>query len=409
MNTGDSEIEEVDVLVIGGGIYGAGVTQAAAAAGHSVLLVELNSIASATSSNSTKLIHGGLRYLESMQLGLVYESLHERELLLQLAPDLVRREWFYIPVYQYNKRPAWLVKLGLLLYWALSLGRSRCKSIPRKQWRRLIPGLNTDRMTALLAYEDAATDDAALTQSVATSAEQMGADILQHTAFVSAQREGDYWLVKLDPEREVRAKILINAGGPWVNRIRQHISPVPPVQQVHLVQGAHLYLDRPCPAFIYVESEDGRVMFFRPWRQGTLAGTTETVFTGDPATVHASEDEVAAILATYNRYFPESACSESDILKRYCGIRVLPQKELPQNVMPQEELQQKQSPASLANVFSASRDTQLLCDHEKNPAYIAIYGGKLTTYRKESEKVARLISRSLPEARKANTRDIKLS
>jgi len=188
---------EVDVLIIGGGIYGVGIAQAAASAGHSVLLVEQQSIASATSGNSTKLIHGGLRYLESMQLGLVYEALHERELLFKLAPGLVSREWFYIPVYRYNRRPAWLVKLGLMLYQALSLGRSRFRSIPRNQWHKCIPGLNTDRMTALLAYEDGATDDAELTRAVAASAKQLGAEIHQHTSFFSARRVGDFWLAQL--------------------------------------------------------------------------------------------------------------------------------------------------------------------------------------------------------------------
>jgi len=384
-----NNVTEFDILIIGGGIYGAGVAQAAAAAGHSVLLVEQQTIASATSSNSTKLIHGGLRYLESLQLGLVYEALHERELLLRLAPELASREWFYIPVYRYNKRPVWLVKTGLMLYWALSLGRSRFKSVPRADWQVLVPGLNTDQMVALLAYEDGATDDAKLTHAVAKSAQQLGAEIRQHTAFFSANREGDHWLATLTPNTQVRAKILINAAGPWINRVREHISPLPPELQVQLVQGAHLHLNRPCPAFIYVESKDGRVMFFRPWQDGALVGTTETAFSGDPANVHASKDEVAAILATYNRYFPETPCTESDVLKQYCGIRVLPQ--------------------HTAGAFSASRETLLICDHEDKPAYIAIYGGKLTTYRKESEKVARLIARRLPESRQPDTRHIKVA
>jgi len=387
------EETQVDVLIIGGGIYGAGIAQAAAAAGHSVMLVEQQSIASATSSNSTKLIHGGLRYLESMQLGLVYEALHERKLLLQLAPELVSREWFYIPVYRYNKRPAWVIKIGLAFYWTLSLGRSRFKSVPRSQWRATIPGLDSKHMTALLAYEDGATDDARLTQAVAASAQQLGADIRQYTEFISAKREGRHWLVQLSANKSeqvciVRAQVLINATGPWVNRTRERITPVPPDQPIHLVQGAHLHLDRPCQAFVYVESEDGRVMFFRPWQGGTLAGTTETDFSGDPASVHASKEEVAAILATYNRYFPATPCTESDILKQYCGIRVLPQNQ--------------------DGAFSASRHTLLICDDEQNPAYIAIYGGKLTTYRKESEKVVRLIARHLPENRQADTRHIKL-
>jgi len=384
---------DVDVLIIGGGIYGAGIAQAAAAAGHSVMLVEQQSIASATSSNSTKLIHGGLRYLESMQLGLVYEALHERELLLRLAPELVSREWFYIPVYRHSKRPAWVVRTGLLLYRVLSLGRSRFKSVPPSQWHTVIPGLDTSQMTALLAYEDGATDDAALTQAVASSAETLGAAIRQHTSFVSATRQGNHWLVQLsdsgaNASDTVRAKILINAAGPWINRVRKRISPTPPGQQIQLVQGAHLHLDRPCPAFIYVESEDGRVMFFRPWRHGTLAGTTETGFDGDPAQVHATRAEVAAILATYNRYFPANPCSESDILKQYCGIRVLPQNK--------------------SGAFAASRHTLLICDTRDKPAYIAVYGGKLTTYRRESEKVMRLIHRRLPESRSTDTRDIKL-
>jgi len=384
---------DVDILIIGGGIAGVGTAQAAAAAGHSVLLVEQNTIASATSSNSTKLIHGGLRYLESMQMKLVYEALRERELLLKLAPGLVSREWFYIPVYRHSKRPAWMVNIGLALYWALSLGRSRFKSIPRKQWHSVIPGLNTEQMTALLAYEDAATDDALLTQAVARSAEQLGAEIQQHTVFISATFQNDRWLIQLAPvgqtlKTEVRAKILINAAGPWVNTVRDQITPLPPEQNISLVQGTHLLLDRPCPAFIYVESEDGRVMFFRPWQDGTLAGTTETGFHGDPADVHASKEEVASILATYNRYFPDNPCSEPNILKYYCGIRVLPQHS--------------------DTAFSASRSAMLTCDHKDKPSYIAIYGGKLTTYRKKAEKVECLISRRLPGKRKANTANIRL-
>ncbi len=382
------EPAEVDVLIIGGGIYGVGIAQAAASAGHSVLLVEQQHIASATSGNSTKLIHGGLRYLESMQLGLVYEALHERELLFKLAPGLVSREWFYIPVYRYNRRPAWLLRVGLMLYQALSLGRSRFKSIPRRQWHQRIPGLETEQMTALLAYEDGATDDAALTRAVAASATKLGAEIRQHTAFVSASREGDVWLAQLSSGVEISAKIVINAAGPWVNSVCDRITPAPPKRHIQRVQGAHLHLNRPCHAFVYVESGDGRVMFFRPWQHGTLAGTTETDFSGDPAAVHASEDEVAAILATYNRYFPENPCRESDILKQYCGIRVLPQHP--------------------GGAFSASRHTMIVCDDEARPAYIALYGGKLTTYRKESEKVAQLIARSLPATRRADTRHLKL-
>jgi len=380
--------EQVDVLIIGGGIYGAGIAQAAAVAGHSVLLVEQQQIASATSSNSTKLIHGGLRYLESMEFGLVCEALHERERLLALAPDLVSREWFYIPVYRDSRRPCWQIRYGLGLYWLLSLGRSRFKQLPERLWQQAVPGLDTLQMTALLAYEDAATDDAALTRAVAASAAQLGAEIRENTRFIRARHAGRQWHVELSAASNVRATILINAAGPWINRVRERIEPRPPAQPVQLVQGAHLHLNRPCAAFVYVESADGRVMFFRPWQGGTLAGTTETPFHGNPAEARATPTETTAILTTYNRCFPAMRCSEHDILKQYCGIRVLP--------------------LHPGSPFSASRRAILQCDTPACPTYIAVYGGKLTTYRRESEKVARLIARRLPPSRNADTARIRL-
>jgi len=380
---------DYDVLIIGGGIYGCGIAQAAAASDYRTGLIEQYKLASGTSSRSTKLIHGGLRYLEQGNLKLVYEALAERERLLSLAPTLVSREWFYIPIYRDSKRPPWMVWTGLCLYWLLSGGRSGFKRVPKQTWERVLPGLNKDNMRALLAYEDAATDDAALTRAVAASAQSFGCDIREDTALTQARYQDDRWHITTVAGKTVTSRLLVNAAGPWVNHIRARIKPLPPLVSVQLVQGTHLVLDRDCPSYIYTESMDGRVMFFRPWQGKTLVGTTETPFNGDPDHVHPTEKEITDILTTWNHYFPASPCSEADILATYCGLRVLPERS--------------------GQAFAASRETVLCCDNEQHPTYIAIYGGKLTTYRKEAEKVVTLIGRTIKPPRKADTRRITLT
>ena len=384
---------DYDILIVGGGIYGCGIAQAVSACGYRTTLIEQKQLASGTSSQSTKLIHGGLRYLEQLNLKLVYEGLSERERLLELAPELVSREWFHIPVYEDSKRPPWMIACGLLLYFILSGCRSRFRWLSKAEWTEKLPELNREKLKAILAYEDAATDDAALTRAVACSARSFGCDIregviVERAIFNELNHDGGHWQVILSTDEEITAKILINAGGPWVNRVASIVTPSPPTMGVHLVQGSHLLLDRPCPAFIYTESLDGRVMFFRPWQGKTLAGTTETPFTGDPSKAEAITDEVADILTTYNHYFPDNPCSTSDIIETYCGLRVLPQ--------------------TASTPFGASRETVILCDDDDHPAYLAVYGGKLTTYRKESEKVLKLIRRRMAAPQIRSTRDIHL-
>jgi len=377
-----------DILIIGGGIYGCGIAQAAAASGYSVTLIEKNSIASGTSSQSTKLIHGGLRYLEQGNLKLVYAALSEREALLNIAPQLVHREWFYIPVYAGDKRSPWLIACGLLIYWLLSGGRSRFRWLARKSWPEALPGISKDGLRALLAYQDAATDDAALTRAVAASAASFGCQIIEGKALEHAQYDGQQWCVALDDGSEIRARMLINASGPWMDVVCTQIEPVPPKSPVQLVQGTHLLLNRPCSAYIYTESADGRVMFFRPWQGKMLVGTTETVLAGMPDKAQPTAAEVAAILATYNRYFPDSPCTQTDILDTFCGVRVLP--------------------SGGEAAFAANRETVILVDDKQSPTYLGIYGGKLTTYRREAEKAMALLAKRMPPKHKADTRRIAL-
>jgi len=380
---------DIDILIIGGGIYGCGVAQAASVCGYRTMLVEQRTLASGTSSQSTKLIHGGLRYLEQFNLKLVYEGLSERERLLKLAPKLVTREWFHIPIYEGSKRPPWMVAAGLLLYFILSGGRSRFKWLSKTDWATAVPGLTREGLRAVLAYEDASTDDAALTRAVAASAQSFGCNIREETRVKRAVYDGSLWTVELSDGHQIKAKILVNAGGPWVNRVSETIEPTPPGMGLQLVQGSHLLLNRPSPGYIYTESLDGRVMFFRPWKNKTLAGTTETAFDGDPANAKPTESEINDILTTYNHYFPENPCGKLDIFLTFCGLRVLPKSE--------------------GVAFGSSRETVILTDNDKQPSYLAIYGGKLTTYRKESEKVLKLIMRSIDPPHQRSTRDIQLS
>jgi len=376
-----------DLLIVGGGIYGCGIAQAAAASGYSVTLIEKNNIASGASSQSTKLIHGGLRYLEQVKVRLVFEALREREMLLKIAPELVQREWFFIPIYADSRRPWWFVACGLLLYWLLSGGRSRFRRLHEGEWQTVLPGLKTEGLCAVLAYEDAATDDAALTRAVAASAKAYGCRIFEDSGLASASYDGNFWLVRLDDGREMRARLLVNASGPWMHEVCSRIIPAPPEVAVRLIQGTHLLLDRPCRSYIYTESVDGRVMFFRPWKGKMLVGTTEVELAEMPLKPFPTKNEVSTILATHNLYFPGSPCSEADILDTFCGVRMLP---------------------AGSGAFAASREALMLADDERLPAYLGVYGGKLTTYRSEAQKALALIARHFPEPQHADTRSIPL-
>jgi len=384
MNLADTD---TDILIVGGGIYGCGIAQAAAASGYRVRLIERGSIACATSSQSTKLIHGGLRYLEQLNLKLVYEALSECETLLRIAPSLVQKEWFYIPIYVESKRPWWWVGCGLLLYWLLSAGRSGIRIVPRSQWDAVLPQLNREGLRMVFAYQDGATDDAALTRAVAASAQSFGCEVSEHCALEHAEYAEKRWVASLSDGSTCHARILINAAGAWMHDVCALLSPTPPQASIKLVQGTHLLLDRDCSSFIYTESTDARVMFFRPWQGRMLVGTTEKALSCAEEAM-PTEAEITAILSTYNRYFPNSPCTKNDILAYYCGIRVLPLSE--------------------RGAFASNRETVMLCDSPKSLNYIGVYGGKLTTYRRESAKALKLIARLLPLPHQVDTRKIPL-
>ncbi|MHB8535731.1 MAG: glycerol-3-phosphate dehydrogenase/oxidase [Sulfuricaulis sp.] len=372
-------VDDYDVVVIGGGIHGAGVAQAAAAAGHSVLLLEQQGIASGTSSRSSKLIHGGLRYLESAQFGLVRESLREREILLRIAPGLVERVPFYIPVYATTRRPPWMIRSGLSLY-ALLGGMVRgtgFESVPRARWDGL-DELDTRGLRAVFRYEDAHTDDAALTQAVMRSAQALGTTLHCPADFLAAKRTGDGYRVQYlmgGNEHGCRARALVNAAGPWVNGVLDRVAPRPSSLPVDLVQGAHIILDGATRHGVYyVEApRDGRAVFVMPWKTHTLVGTTETPYKGDPAAVRAQAEEILYLQETLQHYFPRR---HETLLDSFAGVRVLLHAAGP--------------------VFHRSRETVLHPDDPGQVRLLTVYGGKLTAYRATAAKVMRLLRKSLP-------------
>lgn len=384
----------VDVLIVGGGIHGVGVAQAAAAAGYEALLLEAREVAAGTSSRSSKLIHGGLRYLESWQLGLVRESLRERAILCRIAPDLVRLVPFFVPVYRETSRRPWELRAGLSLYALLGNLRSDAwfRSVPRSAWDQL-DGLVTSDLQAVFRYYDGQTDDAHLSRAVLRSAEELGARSVVPGALLEARRQDSGYSVRYrdetGDERTLGCRTLVNAAGPWVEEVRGTIEPRMPGFELDLVAGTHIELEGQIERGIYYceAPRDRRAVFVIPWKGRTMVGTTELSYRGDPARVEPTGDEVSYLEEVLHHYFPHHRGQRVDA---WAGLRVLPRGE--------------------GAAFSRPRETTFVVDDTDKPRALAIYGGKLTGYRATAEKVMQRLAPSLPaRMRRAHTSELKLT
>lgn len=393
----DTKNEHFDVAVIGGGIQGAGIAQSCAARGYSVLLSEKNTWASGTSSKSSKLIHGGLRYLETGQLTLVYHSLRERALLLKNAPGLVRQEDFYIPLYKHSQRKWWQIHIGLLVYRCLALFHpmSTFGRVPESEWHTL-DGIDKTGLLAVYRYRDARTDDAELTRRVVASGQSLGVAAREHWDLMSAERQNQGWKLYYNTpngEHIATADYVVNAGGPWVNDVAQRFSPAWKQSEIELVRGSHLLLSGKLDKGIYyLESqEDGRAVFAIPRfkagsdgteHEGIMLGTTEQTHTGALDNVLATEQEKEYLLRVFRHYFPDW---QGDITSSFAGLRVLPGGE--------------------GRAFSKQRDTFFI--HQDGG--ISVYGGKLTAFRHTSEKVCEEVNKVLGKRKKIqDTRELQL-
>jgi glycerol-3-phosphate dehydrogenase len=307
-------------------------------------------------------------------------------MMLRLAPDLVRLQRFYVPIYEHTRRRPWQLRVGLSLYALLgSLAPdARFGSVPQRLWGTL-DGLDTAGLQAVFSYHDAQTDDAALTGAVVRSAQALGAQFICPAQFMGAALAEDgvelrYTLA--GREHTCRARVLVNAAGPWADTLAHRITPAIAVPVLERVQGAHIVLPGSLERGVYyVESpRDGRALFVMPWRGELMIGTTETRFQGNPADVAPSAAEIHYLLGALKHYFPAyRACTPENISSSFAGLRVLPGGE--------------------GHAFHRSRETLLVPDRERRPRVLSIYGGKLTTWRAVSQRALARIAPGLPRRR----------
>jgi glycerol-3-phosphate dehydrogenase len=385
----------IDLFIIGGGVNGAGIAADAAGRGLKVTLCEQADLASATSSKSSKLIHGGLRYLEYYEFRLVREALKEREVLLKKAPHIVEPQRFIMP-HNAQLKPAWMLRLGLFLY--DHLGK-----------RHVLPGSSALNFTQHSAgqtlkktftrgfsYSDCWVDDARLVVLNAMQARQLGATILTRTRLISGTRQNGHWDIEIahanGQNQVIKAKALVNAAGPWVESVINQNLGLDSKNHVTLVKGSHIVVPRLYTedyAFI-LTNIDNRVVFVIPYLgQYSLIGTTDIPFQGDPATAEITPEETDYLLDAVNRYF-EKPITRQQIVWTYSGVRPLHSEKT-------------------SNVSAISRDytLELNTDSGQTPL-LSVFGGKITTYRKLAEHALQDLQPFFPHATSAWTKDVPL-
>jgi glycerol-3-phosphate dehydrogenase len=364
--------DAVDLLVIGGGINGAGIARDAAGRGLSVVLCEKGDLAEATSSHSSKLVHGGLRYLEYYEFRLVREALVEREVLLRSAPHVVWPTRFVLP-HSPQDRPAWMIRLGLFLYDHIGGRRTLpgCRALDltcEPEGAALLP-----RYVKGFEYPDCCADDARLAILAALDASERGASILTRTLVESARRDGGLWRATVvdaasGERREIVARALVNAGGPWVDQVIGRIEGARTKFAVKLVKGSHIVTPKffDGPQAYLVQNHDRRVIFVIPY-QGDLAliGTTDIPFAGAPETVVAAEEEIAYLLAAIAGYF-RNAPKREDVIEAWAGVRPL-------------------FDDGHGDPSAVTRDYVLELDAAGGAPLLNVFGGKITTFRRLAE------------------------
>jgi glycerol-3-phosphate dehydrogenase len=368
-----------DLLVIGGGINGAGIARDAAGRGLSVVLIERGDLANATSSASSKLIHGGLRYLEFYEFRLVAEALAEREILLRVAGHLTWPLAFVVP-HVPELRPRWMIRAGLFLYDHLA----RRSLLPGSRSVRLDVPPYASGLAATLKhgfqYFDCRVDDARLVIANAADAAARGARVLVGTECVGARREPGGWRVSLSSGNELRARALVNAAGPWVKQVLNERLGQPSADAVRLVRGSHIVVPRLYEgehAFI-LQNDDRRVVFMIPYEENfTLVGTTDVALEADRVDAHASDEEIDYLCRAASRYLAR-ALTPQQVAWRYAGVRPL-------------------YDDGSADPSAVTRDYTLRLDGEPGTApALSVFGGKITTYRRLAEQALEKLAPHFP-------------
>ncbi|MGQ4877123.1 glycerol-3-phosphate dehydrogenase [Billgrantia sp. LNSP4103-1] len=374
-----TSLQLLDMYIIGGGINGTGIANDAAGRGLKVGLCEQGDLAGATSSASSKLIHGGLRYLEHREFRLVGEALREREILLKKAPHIIWPLRFILP-HRSHLRPAWMIRTGLFLYDHLG----KRKELPGSRSVRF--GSDSplkEEMVRGFEYSDCWVDDARLVVLNAIQARESDAEILVRTRCVGAKEENGTWRIELEDVRsgkrfERRARTLVNAAGPWVERVVREQAARDSRYCIRMIQGSHLIVPRLNAderAYI-LQNSDRRIVFVLPYEDDfSLVGTTDRRYQGDPAKVVVSEEEIDYLLGVVNSHFRRQL-DRSDVISSFAGVRPLCDDES-------------------ADPSAMTRDYTLSLDNEGAPL-LSVFGGKITTYRKLAEAALNQLAPALP-------------
>jgi len=356
-----------DVLVVGGGIVGSGVARDAAMRGLRVAVLEQYDLASGTSSRSSRLLHGGLRYLEQGHIGLVHEASVEKKIIHRIAPHLAEPLGFIFPTYRPGGRPLWQLQMGVKIYDLLCSGRNfePSRGFSRERTEEMVPGLKTENLAGSVRYFDALTNDARLVIDTLRSAENHGATILNYTSFLGAHRGDESWNIdymdRIGRQRlEMRAHVIVNAAGPWADKLE--FANV----RLRLSKGIHLVVRRdrlPVPSAVVI-TEGKRLLFVIPWGERVIIGTTDTDYPHAPEDVAVAADDVAYVLRIVNEFFPSANVREADLISGWAGIRPL-----------------------IANSDGTPSDiSRAHLIQQARTGWWDIAGGKLTTYRLMAEQ-----------------------
>lgn len=397
----DSDRDMYDLFVIGGGVNGCGIARDGAGRGMRVALAEMNDLASATSSASTKLFHGGLRYLEYFEFRLVREALREREVLLEAMPHIARPQRFVLPLsremrfdvdspasrllarllpWMRARRPFWMIRLGLYLYDHLGKRRYLPGTATLDLRRDAAGGPLQERYRKAFEYSDCTVDDSRLVVLNARDAADRGARIMTHTRVLNAMREGGHWRIVTEDargtQREHRARVLVNAAGPWVSQVLDAALGLKSTQSVRLVRGSHIITQRlyEHERAYFFQGSDGRIVFAIPYESDfTLIGTTEAAHDDPDTAPRCTQAEKSYLLEFVSRYFKREV-READVVATYSGVRPL-------------------YDDGAASASAATRDYVLTLDAPGEAApLLNVFGGKITTYRKLAEEALEKLS-----------------
>lgn len=392
--------QPIDLLVVGGGINGAGIARDAVGRGLSVMLVERDDLAAHTSQWSSKLIHGGLRYLEQYEFRLVGEALAEREVLLRVAPHLIRPLQFVLP-HEPHLRPKWMLRAGLFLYDRLGGWSGQKQTLPASFGVNLAAnpeenwgaGLKAD-FTSGFVYSDAQVNDARLVVENAKDAKKRGADIRVGTEFIAATREADHWLATIRnnatrEEQTIKARAIVNASGPWVKALLSNIDTPPTKESVKHIKGSHIIVPRvhDAPHAYILQNKDGRIVFVIPYfERFSLIGTTD-VEVKDFTAPQISDQEIDYLLELANTYLAKSL-TRADIVSTYAGVRPLYN-------------DGDDNPSEITRDYTLKLDVEPASGSKgKGAPLLNIYGGKITTYRKLAEHAVEKLLPFFPNATK---------